>query len=162
MSEAQRTSTARDKVKALVIAIVVVGAAAASTVRAEPAGKTPLVTCMVQKASPQNKEAVAKALQESVYCPPPQSNASEGVKCPTGENDRLLVKKVVFELARECSREFPSRTSLPDIEESFLESLGKDDAVKVMIEKRKNAYEKSKGDFERAHPVKDTKTPSGK
>lgn len=162
MSDAHRTGTARDKVKTLVIAIVVMGAAAASMVRAEPAGKTPLVSCMVEKASPQNKEAVANAVQESAYCPPPQLHSSEGLKCPTGENDRLLVKRVVFELARECSREFPSRASLPDIEESFMESLGKDASVKAMIEKRKAAYEKSKADFERAHPVKDAKTPSGK
>lgn len=162
MSDAQRTNSARDKVKTLVIAIVVAGAAAASTVRAEPAGKTLLMSCMVQKASPQHKEAVANAAQESVYCSPPQLRSGENGKCPAGENDRLLVKRVVFELARECSREFPSRASLPDIEESFMESLGKDETVKVRIQKRKDAYEKSKGDFERAHPVKDATSPSGK
>jgi hypothetical protein len=164
MQKAQKTGAAWGRVNTFVAAIVVMGAAigASSAVRAEPAKETPLVSCMVQKASLQNKEAVANAAQESAYCPPSRPQSNEGVKCPTGENDRLLVKRVVFELARECSREFPSRAGLPDIEVSFTESIGKDAAVKLMIQKRKDAYEKSKGDFERAHPVKDTKSPSGK
>ena len=164
MQEVKNTSTARDRVKTLVIATLMMGAAivGSSGVRAEPAKETPLVTCMVQRASPQGKEAVASTVQEGVYCPPSQLFPDEGAKCPTGESYRLLVKRVVFELAKECSREFPSRAALPDIEESFMESLGKDAAVKAMIEKRKAAYEKSKGDFERAHPVNDTTSPSGK
>jgi hypothetical protein len=169
MQEPQTISAVRDRVKtlhvkALLTATVVMGAtlAASSGGHAEPAKETPLVSCMVQKASLQSKEAVANAAQESVYCPPSQLYPGESVKCSTAENYRLLVKRVVFELAKECSREFPSRAALPDIEESFMESLGKDDTVKVMIEKRKDAYEKSKGDFERAHPVKDAKSPLDK
>lgn len=164
MREPRTISAARDRaktlhVKTLITVTVMMGAAlaASSGSHAQPTKETPLVSCMVRKASPQSKEAVANAVQESVYCSP----LDEGVKCPAEENYRLLVKRVVFELAKECSREFPSKATLPDIEESFLESLGKDDSVKVMIEKRKDAYEKSKRDFERAHPVKDAKSPMG-
>lgn len=169
MREPQTISATRNRVKTprvktFIIATVVMGAAlaASSGGHAEAAKETSLVSCMVKKASPQSKEAVANAVQESVYCPPSQLHPDEGVKCPTEENHRLLLKKVVFELARECSREFPNRASLPDIEESFMESLGKDGTVRVMIEKRRDAYEKSKGDFERAPPVTDTKNPLGK
>lgn len=162
MQKDRGSSAARNRVNTLIAAAVVMGAAAASAVQAEPAGETPLVSCMVQRASPQNKETVANAVQQSAYCPPSQLHPTESLGCPTGEKDRLLVKRLVFELARECSREFPSRASLPDIEASFMESLGKDTVVKALIEKRKAAHEKSKGDFERAHPVKDVKTSSGK
>lgn len=169
MRQLKAPSAARNKMKArhvktLITATVVLGAAVGAPcgMCAEPVKETPLVSCMVRKASLQNKETVANALQESVYCPPSQPQSNDGIKCPADESHRLKIKRVVFELAKECSREFPSRAALPDIEEGFMESLDKDDTVKAMIEKRKDAYEKSKRDFEKAHPATDAKSPSGK
>ena len=169
MQESRTTKAAWGRAKTLhmttltaVTVVMGVATGASPGAHAEPAKETPLVTCMIQKASPRHKEAVANAVQEGVYCPPSQANSSEGVKCPTEENYRVLVKRAVFELAKECSREFPIRANLPDIEESFMEGLGKDDAVKAMIAKRKDAYQKSRTDFEGEHPVTDTTSPSGK
>jgi hypothetical protein len=135
----------------LVALFIMMGAAmgSASAADAEPAKETPLVSCMVKKASPENKETVAKAIQEGFYCPPPQLHPNQVVACPPEENHWTLVKRAVFDLAKECSKEFRNRESLPSIEEAFIASLRKDDTVKDAIEKRKAAYEKSKADFEK-------------
>ncbi len=137
--------------RTLVTVAVTVGAAVASfsAAQAEPAKETPLVSCMVQKASQQTREAVARAVQEGFYCPPPQLHTNQAVACPPVENHWALVKRAVFDLAKECSKEFRNRESLPSIEEAFIASLLKEDTVKDAIEKRKAAYEKSKADFER-------------
>lgn len=138
--------------RTLVAVSIMMGAAigGASGADADPAKETPLVSCMVRKASPQAREAVAKAVQEGFYCPPaPQLHPDQAIACPPAENHWALVKRAVFDLAKECSREFPNRESLPSIEEAFITSLRKDDAVKDAVEKRKTNYEKSKADFER-------------
>lgn len=137
--------------RALVAASILVGAVvgSASAADADSAKEIPLVSCMVGKASQQTREAVAKAAQEGFYCPPPQLHPGQTVACPPEENAWALVKRAVFDLTKECSREFPIRESLPSIEEAFITSLRKDGAVKDAIEKRKAAYEKSKADFER-------------
>lgn len=137
--------------RTLVTAALVVGAAigSSSAAQGEPAKETPLVSCMVQKASQQTREAVAKAVQEDVYCPPPQLHPDQVVACPPKENHWALVKRAVFDLAKECSKEFRNRESLPSIEEAFIASLLKEDTLNDAIEKRKAIYEKSKADFER-------------
>lgn len=113
----------------------------------------PLVSCMIQKATRQTKEAAAGVIQEGLYCPPADSQSSGGVACPVEENYRLPLKRAVFDLTRECSKEFPSRATLPEIEAGFLDSLRNDTATKAMIDKRKDAYEKSRAAFEKAHPA---------
>jgi len=113
----------------------------------------PLVACMIQKATGQTKEAVAGVSQDSLYCPPADAQSTGGVTCPVDESYRLPLKRAVFDLTKECSKEFPSRATLPEIEAGFIEGLRNDAATKAMIDKRKEAYEKSRAAFEKAHPA---------
>jgi hypothetical protein len=169
MQELHSARSGKDRLKtmpmcmrALVTATLVMGAAIGSPsgVHAEAVKESPLVSCMVRKASPQIRETVANAAQEDVYCPPAQLQPTQAA-CPPAENYRALIKRAVFDLAKECSKEFPIRESLPAIEEAFMANLHANDAIKDTITKRKMAYEKSKADFEKTQAASTALTTNG-